>query len=388
MKKNILLITGIVLIVNSILVLLFYIFSQNIAFFNLNNANVILKKQNQVVEQVVKSNYTVSDIQSKLIDTIKNVSDSVVSIVISKDLELYYYADPYSMKPYVERKRKKIGGWSGIIIAPNGYILTNKHVVSDIDASYSVVTKDWDIYKVDKVWFDPVLDLAIIHVVNQKWEDVYNLKPAKIIDYNSTVEIGQFVLAIWNALAQYSDTVTLGILSAKWRKLEENNGSLYIWLYQTDAAINPWNSWWPLINILWEVIWVNTAITAIWQGIWFSIPINRQFINATLYSIEKYWKIKRPLLWVKILPLDKTIAKAKQLPTYEWVLVQKVLPNSPAFFAWIQKGDIITKIDNVSISKDKPIIYSVFTHKLWDTVSLVIIRNWTKILKKVKLTEF
>ena len=240
----------------------------------------------------------------------------------------------------------------------------------------------------DKVRTDPILDLAVIHVVNEKWENVYNLIPAKIIDYKSKVNIWQFVLAIWNALAEYNDSVTLWILSAKWRELDENNGSLYIGLYQTDAAINPWNSGWPLINILWEVIWVNTAITAEGQWIWFSIPINQEFVKATLKSIKEYKDIKRPLLGIKVIYLNKTLAKKFKLATYQWVLIQEVLPYSPAFKAWLKKWDIIKKVDWIEISKDYPIIYNIFTHSLWDTINLLILRDWKLIKKEVKLEEF
>jgi S1-C subfamily serine protease len=87
--------------------------------------------------------------------------------------------------------------------------------VSDLDASYSVVTKEGDVYKVDKIWTDPILDIAILHIVDKNNLPVHDLKPAKIIDFNANVDIGQFVIAIGNALAEYSDTVTFGILSAK-----------------------------------------------------------------------------------------------------------------------------------------------------------------------------
>jgi serine protease Do len=389
MRKTILLIIWIVLIVNSILFSIFYFYSKSFYLVNADKkTNFEISKNKKVIEQNITEKYTISDVQSKIIDTIKNISPSIVSIVITKDLEIYYYTDPFATNAYVEKKKKKIWGWSWIIVSHNGYILTNKHVVSDLDADYSVVTKDGDVYKVDKVWTDPILDLAVIHVVDENWKNVYNLKPAKLIDYKSRVNIGQFVLAIWNALAEYNDSVTLWILSAKWRELDENNGSLYVWLYQTDAAINPWNSGWPLINILWEVIWVNTAITANGQWIWFSIPVNREFVQATLNSIEKYSLIKRPLLGVRILYLNKTLAKKYKLPTYDWVLIQQVLPNSPAFKAWLQKWDIIKKVDDIEISKDYPIIYNLFTHNLWDKVKFTIIRDWKTFEKEIKLEEF
>jgi serine protease Do len=303
-------------------------------------------------------------------------------------LNIYYYADPFSIKPYIEKKKEKIWGWSGIIVSRNWYILTNKHVVSDLDADYSVVTKNWDVYKVDKIWTDPILDIAIIHVVWQDWSLIYDLQPAKITDFNSKNPIWEFVIAIWNALAEYSDTVTLWILSAKWRKLDEDNWSVYMWLYQTDAAINPWNSGWPLINIVWEVIWVNTAITSIWQWIWFSIPINRQFVQVTLESIKKYWSIKRPLLWIYFVEVNKTIAKQFKLHTYQGALVQKIKPNSPAEKVGIKKWDIIVEIDWQKITQDNPIIYSLFTHMVWDTINIMINRDWKLIQKTVTLQQF
>lgn len=392
MKKQILLTVGLVLTLNGLFFLWYILFSNNFVIVD-NSASsitwsIILKRNEKVIEQNIVKKYDITNIQSQVISTIKQVGDSVVSIVISKDLNVYYYSDPFSLRPYVEKKKEKVWGGSGIIVSKAWYILTNKHVVSDLDASYSVVTKEGDVYKVDKIWTDPILDIAILHIVDKNNLSVHNLKPAKIIDFKANIDIGQFVIAIGNALAEYSDTVTFGILSAKWRQLEEDNGSLYIGLYQTDAAINPGNSGWPLINIAWEVIWVNTAISAIGQWIGFSIPINRQFVQATLESIKKYWKIKRPLLGVKIILLNKTIAKTFKLPNYEGVLVQDVIPWSPAYKAWIKKWDIILKVDDVTINKDRPIIYSLFTHNIWDKVKLLINRNWKYITKEIKLTEF
>lgn len=391
MKKQILLTLWIVLIVNGILLWGIYYF---INYFNIvtniptttNSWELLI--QNKVIRQNKTTTYNISNIQSKIMDTIENVWDSMVSIVISKDLNVYYYTDPFSLRPRVEKRTEKIWWWSGIIISKWWYILTNKHVVQDLDADYSVITKNGDIYKVDKIWTDPILDIAVIHIVNEDDTKVYDLKPANIIDFNSQVNVWQFVLAIGNALSEYNNTITLWILSAKWRKLEENNGSLYIWLYQTDAAINPWNSWWPLINVDWEVIWVNTAITAMGQWIGFSIPINQQFVNATLESIEKNWKIKRPLLWVQIIQLNKTIAKKFKLSTYEWALIQEVIKNSPAEKSDLRKWDIILKVDDIQINEDKPIIYTLFTKNLDDTVNVTINRDWQILIKEVKLSEF
>lgn len=391
MKKQFLLTLWIVLIVNGIIWLWFYILNTNFVFLNWWSSltwNIVVKKHETVVNQNITKTYDITNIQSQLIDTIKKVSDSVVSIVISKNLNVYYYSDPYSIKPFVERKKEKIGGWSWIIVSSNWYILTNKHVVENYDADYSVVTKDGNIYKVDKIRTDPILDIAVIHVVNQDGTTTYDLKPAKIADFKTIPHIWEFVLAIWYPFAQYSNTTTLWILSAKWRKLENNNGSLYVGLYQTDTAINPWNSWWPLIDIDGQVIWVNTAISSQWWWIWFSIPINKEFVDSTLNSIEKNWVIKRPLLWVKLMTLTKTLAKKLKLWKYKWAFIQEVLPNSPAFKFWLKKWDIITQVDGLDITEDTPIIYTLFTHNIWDVVDLTIYRDWKLVKEEIKLFEF
>lgn len=393
MRKQIILSSlWVVLLVNATIFWLFYIFSKNFAFLNTHsgskNPQIETLQDKTVVKQQITQTYDISDIQSKIMWTVKEIWNSVVNIIISKDLTSYYYTDPFSFQTHVEKRLEKVWWGSWIIIAKNWYILTNKHVVEDLDADYSVLTKNWDVYKVNKIWTDPVLDIAIIKVVWENWQEVYDLQEAKIIWFNSKITVWQFVLAIWNALWEYDNTVTLWILSAKWRQLNESNGSLYIWMYQTDTAINRGNSWWPLINIAGEVIWINTAITAVWQWIGFTIPINKEFINASLKSIQEKWKIQRPMIWVQVVHLNKTIAKKFKLSSHKWALVQKIVANSPAFKAWLKKWDIILKINDIEINNDRPIIYTLFIHNIWDKLNLLIDRKGTLMKKEITLSKF
>lgn len=393
MKKQILLTSfWVVLLVNALIFWAIYVFSSHFAVLDSytmsKDGKIETVKDKTIVKQEILQTYNISDIQSKIMNTIEEVWDSVVSIIISKDLTTYYYTDPFSLQTHVEKKLERIWWWSWIIVSKNWYILTNKHVVEDLDADYSVVTQNWDVYKVDKIWNDPVLDIAVIHIISWKWEEIYDLKPAKLINFSSKISVWQFVLAIGNALWEYDNTITLWILSAKWRQLNESNGSLYIWMYQTDAAINRGNSWWPLINIAGEVIWVNTAITAIGQWIWFTIPINQEFITATLKSIQETWKIQRPMIWAQVIHLNKTIAKKFKLPNHEWALIQKILEKSPAQKAWLKKWDIILKVNDVEINKDKPIIYTLFIHNIWETVEMLINRDGELIKKEILLSHF
>ncbi len=343
-----------------------------------------------IVTKEIEEKITIKNLQSEIINAIKKLSPSVVSIVISKNLKIFI-ENPFDFFWWhIAEKKEKIGWWSGIIVTKDGYILTNKHVVQDPNADYTVVTSDGKILNVERIWIDPVLDLAILKVNNRNWKPVWDLKPAEIKPLSEKVEVWQFVIAIWNALAQYSNTATFGIISALGRNLNDldnETNSVYIGLYQTDAAINPWNSGGPLADINGRVIGINTAISAIWQWIWFSLPISKEFVNATLKSIEKYGKIIRPFLWIEFVDLNPSIAKTKWLTQPYWALIKKVLPNTPASKAWLKKGDIILKINNIDITLDHPLLYVLYTYLPWDKIELLIERNWELIKKEVVLSK-
>ena len=358
---------GTILIFDWIFWLLFYYF-----FYQSNNTQPTTTTNTiKTVKTDIKS---ISDIQSTITSTVEKALPSVVSITVTKNLQIFY-ADPFDPTPYVEKRKEKVWWGSWIIISKKWYILTNKHVIADPEAEYSVLLKNWDIMKVDKIWKDPVLDLAVIHIVNQDWWTVDNLEILDIIDHKSNNKIWQFVIAIWNTLAEFQNSVTLWILSAKWRKLDQNNGSIYIWLYQIDAPINPWNSWWPLLDINGQVIGINTAISSIWQWIGFSIPINKQFIKATLDSIDQYWKIKRPFIGTSFIMLNKTLAKQYKLSKYKWAFVQEVLKWSPASKVWLKKWDIIQSVDQIKLDQSQTLINAIYIYKPWDKITLQVWRD-------------
>ena len=350
--------------------------------------NFIPQINKKIVEQKITEKVNIYDIQNQIIKAITKLSPSVVSIVISKNLKVFI-ENPYDFFwGHIAEKKEKIWWWSWIIVTKNWYIITNKHVVEDPNAEYTVVTSNGKILQVNHIWLDPVLDFAVLKVTNPDWSEPGDLQPAEIKPLVEKVKVGQFVIAIWNALAQYSNTATFGIISALGRNLndlENQTNSVYIWLYQTDAAINPWNSWWPLANINWQVIWINTAISSIGQWIWFSLPISKEFVDATLKSIKKYWKIVRPFLWIEFIDLNPQISNAKNLTQLQWALVKKVLPNTPASKAWLKPGDIIIKINWIDVNLDHPLLYILYTFLPWDKIDLLIDRNWKLIKKEVTL---
>lgn len=338
----------------------------------------------KVIEEKVEEYRQLKNLQSDITKAIDNVSPSVVSIVMSKDLKIYY-EDPNNFYGwYITEKKEKVWWWSWIIISSDGYIITNKHVVQDPNLDYTIITKNWDNHKVDKIWLDPVLDIAILKIIDTNGDVPNDLVAAPMDTISNKVKIGDMVIAIWNALAEYDNSVTFGIISGKWRKLNESTqNSIYQWLYQTDASINPWNSGGPLLDIKWDVIWINTAITAVGQWIWFAIPVNKEFVSSTLDIIKKNWKIVRPFIWINYLELTKTLAKSLSIDKFEWLYIQDVVADSLAQKSWLKKWDIILELNWVKIDTDNNFIYQLYTYMPWEEIELKVFSN--KEYKNVKM---
>lgn len=315
--------------------------------------------------------------ENQMIDTITEASKSVVSIMVSKNMK-FYMEDPASLvgPGAVASQTAKVGGGSWIIVSKDGYIITNKHVVEDTNAKYSVVLSDGHNYNVDKIWFDDNLDIAILKVVNDKGEAVHDLPAATIIGMQDEVKIGQFALAIGYSLAEYQNSVTMGIISARNRELKINQGkNLYVWLFQTDAPINPGNSGGPLLDIYGNVIGINTAISSEADGVAFSLPITKEFVDATLKSIQDYDKISRPLIGIAYVDITPDIQTQMKLTESDGVYIKDVFADLPAALAWITKWDIVTAIDDKPVNQKTPFLYQLYTYTPNTNVSLTLIRK-------------
>lgn len=340
--------------------------------------NVITKT---ITNEVIKEgkNYTINDIQTEITKLVKTASPSVVSIIVKKDLNLYKSDPWWFFQEKIGTVEKQIGGGSGFFVTKEWIILTNKHVVSDPNAKYTIILHNGEELDAGVVALDPLSDLAIMKVEHTSKQ----FDALGVIQEDSFSHIGQFTIAIWNPLGEFQNSVSFWVLSGKNRTIEAwGNGfssEKLTWLLQTDAAINPGNSGWPLLNLSGEVIGINTAIAGDAQGLGFAIPLTKKRIDYILASIKKHGVIKRPFLWINYIAVNETLIQEFWLKIQYGAYIpkntQSVMPGSNAAKAWIESGDVILEIDGKKITAENTIA-SIIQNKIpGDSIILKVFKN-------------
>lgn len=321
---------------------------------------------------ITQEGEAISDVASK-------VGPSVVSIVTASTAQTIW---GYSTMQQ--------GAGTGIVISSDGYIMTNKHVVPSSTNSVEVITSDGTSYKdVKYVGSDPVNDVAFLKIEGAK-----DLKPAKIGD-SSSVKVGQKVIAIGNALGQFQNTVTTGIISALGRPItasSEQTGAdaeTLENLIQTDAAINPGNSGGPLVSYAGEVIGMNTAVASGAQGIGFAIPINDA--KGMIASLIDTGKVQKPYVGVRYISLSPTVAKQLGLSLQQGAYLYSsdgstaIVLGGPADKAGLKDKDIIVKVDGIAVDGQHPFASMIAQHKPGDKVELTYVRDGKESSLKIEL---
>jgi len=313
---------------------------------------------------------------SAIIDASKKISPAVVSVTGNGApiQDLFGFRTP------------KTAG-TGFIVTSDGLIATNKHVV-DGGSDFTVTTTDGQTFPGKVVATDPVTDLALLKI------ETRGLPVADLGD-SDQVQVGQWVIAVGNALGELQNSVTVGVVSALERKATpsdgQGNSENLDGLFQTDAAINPGNSGGPLVNLKGQVIGVNTAIAGNAQNIGFAIASND--LKKALDSYRKSGKIIRPYLGVRYQALTKAIATSLKLNVENGALLvgsaslPAVASNSPAAKAGLKENDVITKIDNQAITEIAPLSRIIRKYNPGDKVTLTVIRGGKTITAELTLGE-
>ncbi len=316
-------------------------------------------------------------------DIARRVSPAVVSIIATKDVPII---EQSFVSPFSEQQ---VSAGTGFFVSGDGFIVTNKHVVEDTEAEYSVITNDGKKFVARVVARDPLHDMAVVKIEGKNF-------PSIPLADSDAAQIGQTVIAIGNALGEFQNTVSVGVVSGLGRQLVANGlqsgPEQLTQLIQTDAAINPGNSGGPLLNLKGEVLGLDTAIAQGAQNIGFAIPINQ--IKKSLTSAQKTGKIVYPFIGVRHVLITPDIQEKNKLPVNYGAWVTKgpngeaaVTSGSPAEKAGIKEGDIILEFGGTKITTDTTLTGLIQQHQVGETVKVKIMRDGKEMTLSVTLEE-
>lgn len=267
-----------------------------------------------------------------------------------------------------EYQQKSLG--SGFIISPDGYILTNNHVISRATKIKVKLLYTGKVYDAKVVGSDPKTDVALLKI------EASRKLPTITLGNSDNIKVGDWVLAVGNPFG-LNGTVTWGIISAKGRVIGQGP---YDHFLQTDAAINPGNSGGPLINMNGEVAGINTAIIASGQGIGFAVPVN---VVKKLIPQLKKGEVVRGWLGVLVQNLTPDMAKFFRLSSVSGAVVSQVVKDSPADKAGIKEGDVIVEYNGKRVNSATDLPYMVAFTRPGETVNIEVIRDGKEIIKHV-----
>ncbi|MFA5249066.1 MAG: trypsin-like peptidase domain-containing protein [Candidatus Paceibacterota bacterium] len=343
--------------------------------------------------------------EERVVSLVKDNSPSVVSITITKDVPVYQYQnDPfgsffdnpfgslYGSQPQIKGYQKQeVGEGSGFIVSEDGLVLTNKHVVDQTNAQYTVVMSDKKEYPAKVLATDPVQDLAILKIEGTGFKTV-------TLGDSDSLQVGQTAIAIGNALGEFPNTVSVGIISGLSRSIVASGGAQASEslenVIQTDAAINAGNSGGPLLNLSGEVIGINTAVASQAQGVGFALPIN--LAKRDIEQVKKTGKISYPFLGVQYTLITPEFAEQKKLSVDYGALIgassssskPAVISGSAAQKAGVKAGDIILEFGGEKITSDNSLAKIIAKYLPGDKVTLKILRNEKELSVEATLGEY
>jgi S1-C subfamily serine protease len=300
-----------------------------------------------------------------VVNATARVGPAVVRIGVKKKSQ--------ARRPFGGREREDEGIGSGVAITPDGYIVTNSHVIEDT-ASVQVDLADGSSYNASIVGQDPATDLGLIRAPG------YGLPVAHLGD-SDKLKVGQLAIAIGNPLG-FQSTVTAGVISALGRSLNSRSGRLIENVIQTDAALNPGNSGGPLVDSRGLVIGINTAIIQFAQGICFAIPVNT--VRWVVTDLIREGKVTRGFLGIsgQSIPLPVRIIRFFDMTQKTAVQVIQVVPNSPAHVAGLREGDIIIDLDSNPVEGVNDIHRLLSKTAIGKKMDITILRDWNNRLPK------
>lgn len=332
-----------------------------------------------------------------VVGVVERSAPAVFSVVATKDVPVVerFFIDPFGdsffrIPQFRQRgtEEQEVSAGTGFFVSDAGVALTNKHVVADKEANYTVLLNDGRKLPARVLARDPVQDIAVLKVDGSK-------VPFLKLGDSARVRSGSTVIAIGNALGEFRNTVSVGVVSGLHRSITALGGATgpesLQELIQTDAAINPGNSGGPLLNLQGEVVGMNTAIAQGAENVGFAIPIEKA--KKDIEEVKRTGKITVPFLGVRYVVITKEFAEEEKLKRDFGVLVggvtgtPGVVVGSPAAKAGLKEGDIILEFNGETLGADKSLATLIQDKKVGDEVTLKIFRDDKEIELKATLTE-
>lgn len=357
------------------------------------------EKKNEEPKTVVVSE------QEAIIKLVENYSSAVVNVVASKDLPVIeqYYIDPFGglipeeflpqfqIPQYKQKGTEKtdVSSGTGFFVSPDGLLVTNKHVVADLEAEYSIILNDGRRLPVTVLARDPFQDIAILKVDGSD----YKFIP---LGNSNNIRVGQTVIAIGNSLGEFQNTVSMGIVSGLNRTIVASGVGVQTEqlqkIIQTDAAINPGNSGGPLLNIDGRVIGINVAVAEGAENVGFALPVN--IAKKAIADVQEFGKIRYAFLGIRYIIVNESIKQEKNLSLDYGVILVKgdndepvVYADGPADKAGLKEGDIVFEIDGVKIDQQNMLGDLMANKRVGDVVNLKVLRGSETMIISVTLDE-
>jgi len=339
---------------------------------------------------------------------VEQTSPAVVSVVATKDVAVVerFFASPFPDDPLFEQffgpffsvpkererltERREVSAGSGFVVRKDGLVVTNRHVVDIADAEFTVFFATGEKVTAKVVAVDPVEDIALLQVQEHKEFPFLELGDS------DALKVGETVIAIGNALGEFQNTVSVGVVSGLNRRIVAGSGGqseVLEGVIQTDAAINQGNSGGPLLNLQGKVIGINTALAAGSENIGFAIPVNKA--KQSLESFEQSGKITRAFLGVRYVPVTADIQDARNLSVDYGALIvgsedgkePGVLPGSPAAKAGLREGDVIVEFGGERVDLEHSLAELVRSKKAGESVTVKVLSGGEEKQVQVTLAE-
>ncbi len=342
-----------------------------------------------------EATFVTVDHEKRVINAVAKADPAVVSVIGVRSSSAGTrtpdsFFEEFFFDPFFQPERGDVTGGSGFVVSSEGHVVTNRHVVESENVEYAVLTNDGRRHDVEVLDKDPFFDVAVLKITSEE--------KFEYLDFGNSndLKVGQTVIAIGNALGEFQNSVSVGVISGLSRSIVAGGirGGMEFFdeVIQTDAAINPGNSGGPLIDTDGRVIGVNSALALGSQNIGFAIPSN--IVTPIVMSVKDHGRIIRPFLGVRYLEINSFLQARESLPVDYGILLVSgatnepaVTPGTPAEEVGLREGDIIVEMNGEKLDERRSFARKIRQKQVGDSIEMLVLRGDEEFTVNVTLVE-